>query len=417
MPDDVRHPDRLLMVMPYHQLARKAVEAGFKVWAVWDPALRGEEYLNQVREHCQELLLADFRDEAGLRALIAATARTQGIGRVLHLGTEASMVSVAAVAEALGLSPNPATAISLLNDKAAMRELLNSHDVSVVRAERAGTHAEVRAALCALGLPAIVKPAALSGSRGVALIRDEAELAAWCRRVDEAGLPGPYIVEEYLSGPEFSVETLTVDGVHHVVGVTAKQTSGPPGFVETGHLFPAPLPEQDRTMIESTATALLDLAGYRFGPAHTEVILTPRGPRIVESQARLGGDRIPLLIETATGFDIEAEVFRALAGQPLPPVTAHRLASIGFFQLPPGELESVADLDPLRSLPDVHVLHFPFTPGDTLPCIADSSTRHGYVVVDAPTPRAAAERIAAAQSALRAEVRTKTPHTTEGAAL
>lgn len=416
MPDEVRHQGRLLMVMPYHQLARKAVEAGFKVWAVWDPALRGEEYLNQVREHCQELLLADFRDEAGLRALVARTARAHGIGRVLHLGTEASMAPAAAEAEALGLSPNPARAIGLLNDKAAMRELLNAGKVSVVRAQRAASHAEVRAALRSLGLPAIVKPSELSGSRGVALIRDEGEVETWCGRVDEAGLRGPYIVEEYLSGPEFSVETLTVDGVHHVVGVTAKQTSGPPGFVETGHLFPAPLSEQHRLAIESTATALLDLSGYMFGPAHTEVILTSRGPRIVESQARLGGDRIPVLIEVATGFDIEAAVFRALAGQPLAPVGAHRLAAIGFFQLPAGVLESVSDLDLLRALPYVHVLHFPFEPGDTLPPTADSGTRHGYVVVDAATPEEAAERIAAVQTALRAEVRTGTLREKEGAA-
>src|SRR5690349_2095806 len=110
---------RLLMVMPYSQFVRKAAEAGFEVWAIWDPSLREQAYLDEVAVHAQELLLTDFGDEAGLRALIAETVRAHGIGTVLHLGAEESMPPALAEAEALGVSPNPAAAVGALNDKAA----------------------------------------------------------------------------------------------------------------------------------------------------------------------------------------------------------------------------------------------------------------------------------------------------------
>ncbi|MFE2341152.1 ATP-grasp domain-containing protein [Streptomyces sp. NPDC059431] len=402
-------PDRLLMVMPYSQFVRKAVEAGFTVWSIWDPSLREPAYLDEVALHSEELLLTDFSDTRGLRELITATARANGIGRILHLGSEDTMGVAVEAAEELGLSPNSAAAVHRLNDKAAMRRLLDAAGLSVVRAEAAGSVDDVAAAVASVGggfaAPVIVKPSGASGSRGVALVREAADLDEWAERVTAAGLVGPFLVEEYLEGPEFSVETLTVDGVHHVVGVTAKQTDGPPGFVETGHVHPAPLSSPDESAIRTVVTGLLELAGHRFGPAHTEVILTAAGPRIVESQARLGGDRIPLLVEVATGFDIEAAVFRALAGEPVLVPDPVRTASIGFFRFPAGPLESVAGLEEVRALSYVHALHFPFTPGDELPRTTDSFTRHGYVVVDGASPREAAGRIASVRERLRVVVR------------
>ncbi|MFJ3876040.1 ATP-grasp domain-containing protein [Streptomyces sp. NPDC090077] len=403
-----REPGRLLMVMPYAQLVRKAVEAGFQVWSVWDPALRTPEYLAEVAAHSQHLALVDFGDESALRALVAELAREHDVQHVLHLGSEATMAPVLAEAEALGLSPNTAESVRLLNDKHAMRGLLNAHGVSAVRAHRAETLGEVEPLLAEFGLPAVVKPTNTAGSRGIALVRTAADLAEWTERVKAGGFEGPFIIEDYLEGPEFSVETLTAGGTHHVVGITAKQTTGAPGFVETGHVHPAPLDPADAAAVRDTVTALLDLAGYAFGPAHTEVILTPAGPRIVESQARLGGDRIPLLVEVATGYDIEAAIFRGLAGEDVTAPAPHRYAAIGFFQLPAGRLESVEGLDGLRARDHVHGVHFPYRPGDLLPRTTDSATRHGYAVVDAPTPAEAADRIAAAHTALRTTT-TETP--------
>ncbi|MFD9424973.1 MULTISPECIES: ATP-grasp domain-containing protein [unclassified Streptomyces] len=404
-----RPPRHLLMVMPYHQLVRKAVEAGFRVWSVWDPALREKSYLDEVERHSEELLTADFGDHAALRGVVAEAARRYGIDAVLHLGGEDTMLPVAEEAEALGLAVNPASAVRSLNDKAATRALLNTAGVSVVRAREVTDAAQAADALAEFTLPVIIKPTRLAGSRGIALIRDPADLLEWNARVERDGHRGPYLVEEYLEGPEFSVETLSAGCVHHIVGITAKRTGGAPYFVESGHIHPAPLSAADAEALRATVLELLDLAGYAFGPAHTEVVLTSRGPRVVESQARLGGDRIPLLVDVASGFDIEAGIFRALAGEPLAPPTPVRTAAIGFFQLPPGTVEAAEGTEDIARLPHVHALHFPWRAGDTLPATVSSATRHGYAVVDGATPDEAAERLAEVERLVRSTLRTSAP--------
>src|SRR5262249_35635724 len=144
------------------------------------------------------------------------------------------------VAEELGMAANPASAVRLLNDKLAMRELLREHGVSGVRWVAAPSWRDAAALLEGFELPVVVKPTSLAGSRGVLLLRERAELAAWGRLLDGYGYRGPVLVEEYLRGPEYSVETISVGGVHHVVGVTGKQLGAPPLFIEMGHVHPAP---------------------------------------------------------------------------------------------------------------------------------------------------------------------------------
>ncbi|HZB51152.1 MAG TPA: ATP-grasp domain-containing protein, partial [Mycobacteriales bacterium] len=188
------------------------------------------------------------------------------------------------------------------------------------------------------------------------------------------------LVEEYLRGPEFSVETLTVHGEHHVVGVTRKLLGPLPHFVEQGHLFGEPDTAGTR-QVAALAVELLDAVGYQCGPAHTEVILTADGPRIVESQARLGGDKIPDIVELATGLDLRREIFAALAGRTPRPAPARAVGHIAYLSLPPGVLRSVSGVDEARALDFVHTVSFPFSVGDVIPPTVDSKTRHGFVIL------------------------------------
>ncbi|MFE9255792.1 ATP-grasp domain-containing protein [Streptomyces sp. NPDC006879] len=392
--------NRILMVMPYRQLVEKAVAAGFEVWSIWDPTQQSAAYLRDVAAHSVELLLADFDDERALRRLVRETAVAKDVARVLHLGKEATMLAVAEEAHALGLAPNPPDAVRRLNDKAALRGLLAEHDLSPVRTAVVDGPRQVPEVLDGFGFPAVVKPTRLQGSSGVRLVRGPAELDSWAQEVDALGYTGPVLVEEYLRGAEYSVETLSAEGRHQVIGITAKQTTDAPLFIETGQLFPAPLPADTAAAAAGLVCALLDAAGHRFGPAHTELILTAQGPRIVESQARLGGDRIPHLIRIATGFDIEAAVFELLAGRTVEPGPAARVGAISFFQLEPGTVSRVEGLDAIRALPHVHDLHFPHRVGEVLPHTVNSGSRHGFVVLEAADAVRAAELARTARSQL-----------------
>lgn len=320
---------KLLLVMPYHQFARRGSETGFRIWSVWDPSQLEADFAPRVEEVSEELLLTDFADEVRLRETIARTTHRHGIDAVLHCGHGSSVLPVIEESWRLGLSPNPPEVYERLH-----------------ACERAPAQA-----------------------------------------------------------PRLSVETLTVNGCHHVVGVTAQRTTGPPHFLVTGYLHPAPLTDDERKITEAAVVAWLEAGGYRFGPAHTQVALTPDGPRIVSCRAHLGADRIPLLVEIARGFDFEAAVFTGLLGSPPVVPSASQYAEIGFFQLPEGQLETYTGTEDIAVTPWVRGARFPYTAGDWIPSVSDPRARRGYVVVEGDTPELTHERVAKARRDLIADIR------------
>ncbi|MFC9327592.1 ATP-grasp domain-containing protein [Kitasatospora sp. NPDC057015] len=385
---------RLLMVMPYRQFVQKAQAQGFWVGAIWDSRLETPEYLDEVRELADLFVPADFEDEELLRRTIRTVAQEHGASLIYHIGREDTMVAAYEVAEELKVGLNPAAAIRYLVDKQAMRALLAERGLSPVAFEAAATRQEVPDAVKRIGYPAVVKPAALAGSRGVFLWQEPEDLATWTALVDQYDYQGPFLVEEYLRGPEYSVETLSTDGRHRVVGITEKLLGPPPLFVEVGHVHPAPLPAERVRAIEELTTDLLTACGYRFGPAHTELIWTPNGPRIVESQSRLGGDRIPRIVELAGGLDIEQAIFAGMAGAPVEPPAPTATATVRFFTFPPGRVEEVRGLEAVRRLDFVDELSLRLQPGDTASEVRDSKSRHGHVIVSGATAEEALARCA-----------------------
>lgn len=393
--------DRMLMVLPRARLVRKAVDAGYRVWSVWDPVrCDAAEYRDVVR-YSEEVLTVDVTDESALRALVVRVAREHRVGHVMYLGGGVGMRPVLEEAHRLGLGANPPQAHRLLRDRAALRELLHGHGRLSVRFRRVEQRAELPDTVQELGgHPVVVGSLARDVDRRPVLAPGPGALEAWAGRT-----PGPYLVEEFLAGPQYTVSTLSVDGMHQVVGITATRTGGPPHFVALEYVHPAPLGEREGAEIRSAVCALLDLAGFEHGPADTIVVLTGTGPRIVSSRPGFSRDGIPLLLRLARGIDLEAAFFQTLTlGGCLPHTDAVRTAAAGYFQLPPGRLTAVTGLDDIRALPHVHAVHFPFRPGDLVPGTADGVTVHGFVVVDGADANETAERLATVRRLLNAEV-------------
>ena len=167
---------------------------------------------------------------------------------------------------------------------------------------------EVLRAAERIGFPVVLKPVDLCAGLYVRQVADRAELLAAFDAV--AGFPvnarrqprvPTLLIEELMTGPEVSVETVTVDGTTHVIGVTDKSLGGTTGFVETGHMFPAALDAADA---EKTAVAALEAVGLDRGVAHTELRLTAAGPKVVEVNPRPAGNQITELVRRVTGIDL-----------------------------------------------------------------------------------------------------------------
>lgn len=114
-----------------------------------------------------------------------------------------------------------------------------------------------------------------------------------------------YLMEEYLSGQEFSVELFLNKDKVAFIEVTEKHISKPPFFVELMHVFLTSVDTQYKKQIISVAYKAAQSLGFHNGPLHIEIKLTTSGPRIVEVNGRPGGDSITSdLIKDAYGINI-----------------------------------------------------------------------------------------------------------------
>lgn len=314
----------------------------------------------------------------------------------------------ASIARALRLPGPRPSAMSGVRDKGLQRARLADAGVEVprfrcVRSARAAVDAAV-----ALGLPVVVKPVRGSGSVGVTLCRTTGEVAeragALLRvRMNERGQPLPrrILIEEFLVGREYSVETFN----RSIIGVTTKHLGTLPAFVETGHDHPSTLPASRRERLHDITRRALDALGLGWGPAHVEVRWTARGPRIVEVNPRLAGGHIPALVRLASGLDLIDASVRLVAGrEPLLPRPFRRHASIRFL-LPPedGTFTSTRGLTQARRLPGVVQAQLYRQPGHVVRRQGDFRDRIGHVIAVAATAPAA--RLAAEQARRAIDIR------------
>jgi cysteine synthase/biotin carboxylase len=297
----------------------------------------------------------------------------------------------------LDLPGNTVEAGLRCRDKTRQRRVLADAGVRQPRFFVAGHVDEVADGVRTVGLPCVVKPADESGSSGVRLCRTPVEAEHHAAELltvvtNRRGLPSvpAVLIEEFVDGPEYSVETFSVAGEIRCVGVTAKSVTGGPSFVESGHVFPAPLPGHSAAALTATASAALKAIGFETGAAHTEVKLTDLGPAVVEVNPRPAGGMIPELIRLSSGLDLIEQQVRVTAGLPVEVTTAPiGCAGIRFVLADrPGVLRAVTGLDRAGAVEGVAKVAVTAAPGRRVRRARDAYDRLGYVIARAPDARA-----------------------------
>jgi len=273
--------------------------------------------------------------------------------------SEAQLARTAALASRCGLPfHTPRTALAL-TDKLIQREVLAAAGVQATRCQAVTGPADLAGALRQVGLPAVLKPRAGAGGARTCRVDTAGEAAA---RLEEflaaqrgpAGRPGQgqFVLEELLpgypaaAGPQWgdyvSVESVTCGGVTSHLEVTGKFPLTPP-FRETGYFVPATLGQPLRQAVLGLTGAAVAALGVANGVTHTEVKLTPEGPKIIEVNGRLGG-YVADIVRRARGFDLVRLALAAALGRPpaaalglapAAPLPGYRRHAFQYFILPP----------------------------------------------------------------------------------
>ncbi len=222
---------------------------------------------------------------------------------VCSIASDLATSTISYVSEKLGLTSNDYKDNFMQTNKYAMREAFKKAGISCPA--YAKVNSETNVDTLNLFYPLIVKPTDRSGSRGICKVNNKEELKSAIQDSCNDSYENSAIVEEYISGPEYSCECISYQGRHYFLQFTQKFTTGNPHFIETGHQEPADIPIYYYSGIISDIFQALTALNVKNGASHTEFKLQKDGSiRIIEIGARMGGDCIGSnLVEMSTGFD------------------------------------------------------------------------------------------------------------------
>lgn len=316
---------------PYREYLLSSAAVRHPLW------LFNASELTWQREHVRGGRVLDLLDRDAVLAAARELAATTPVLGVLSWD-EALIVTTAHVAHELGVPGAGITAIEGCRDKFRSRRVLTAAGVVQPRFDFVQDETQAVAAAERIGYPVVVKPRGMGAGIGVVLASDANAVREAFHAAERSSLMGATayqggaLVEEYLTGPEISVDGAVVDGEYTPLFVARKTVGMHPYFEEFGHVVNA----ADELLADPRLLATLALAHraieFRHGVTHTEVKLTERGPVIVEINGRLGGDLIPLLARFATGIEPGAvAVDVALGVHPeVPPGTEGRCVGVRF---------------------------------------------------------------------------------------
>jgi biotin carboxylase len=348
-------------------------------------------------------------------AAIEDIARAEKIAGVMTLCTDAPVRTVAAVAAALGLPAISPTAAANATDKRLMRKALLANGVPVPGFSQVESIGAALAAADAIRYPVALKIACSSGSRGIYRVDTSADLGKRYMQARTYQPHGGLLLEEWMDGPEVSVEGICYGGRVHIIQVTDKLLFTGAYPVEAGHGQPSQLPATTVAQIRVATESGVRALGFNYCAFHAELKITRDGPKIVEIGARLGGDRISThLTPLSTGVNLVRAAIRIAVGEnpDLVPSRARGAAVRYFHAGACGTVERIEGLDKLPTLPGLELLYAaserdgPLVPGFEIGEIRSSLDRYGHVLFSGDSAAQASERAEQAVSMVKFRIRT-----------
>jgi biotin carboxylase len=358
------------------------------------------------------LVTLEFADPLASADTIARFAQRRPIDAVVAVDDQTTVVA-AAISERLGLKANALPAVAAARDKHAMRRLLAQAGLPVPRFSRVSLADDPADSASRVEYPCVLKPLALSASRGVIRADDPGEFVAAFRRIaailESVEMPLPdearraLLVEEFIPGREVALEGLLVGGTLHVLALFDKPDPlDGPFFEETIYVTPSRLDEPTQARIGSVTRDACAALGLTEGPIHAELRLNERGPFVLEIAARSIGGLCSRTLTFGTGLSLEELILCHALGRPLESLERERRAA-GVMMIPiprAGRLAAVRGADEARAVPDVEDVTITMHPGQDVVPLPEGWQYLGFIFARAATPAAVEQALRRAHAQL-----------------
>ena len=361
---------------------KKAMEMGYYVIAAdGDPNATGLQYADKS-------IVVNITSEEDVLQI----AREEQIDGVIHPCSEVSMNVMGRLNDELGLSGISKDAAFRATNKHLMRRAFEMFGAPSPKSFCFDNAEDAWYCFCnELPNDAILKPSRNSGSRGIAKIEkgiSKGNFAELFKRSKSESRDKTVMLEQFIEGPEFSVEIIVWNGQVNVLTITDKVTTEAPYFVELGHNQPSIYPYEIVEEIKMAAVSGVKALDVNNCACHAEVKVQDGKVYIMEIGARLGGDFISTeLTHLSTGIDMVAAAINCALGiEPcLEPLAPKKGVCIRYFCPKPGKLVSIANTEILND-GRVYLWEIYHKEGDTIPEVTSSLCRSGHLIVTEDTP-------------------------------
>lgn len=325
---------------------------------------------------------------------------------VMTVGTDASQ-TVSAVANALGLPGIPFEVAERATDKIKMRRCLKENGVPVPDFRAIWTLEEAQKAVEEMALPLVIKPCDNMGARGVKKVQRREDLEPAFYEAKEASVSGNLIIEEFMDGPELSLDALVFDSRLEVTGIADRIIERTPYFVEVGHTMPSILPQSQQQQAVQLFKDAIKAIGIDIGAAKGDIKITSSGPKVVEIAARLsGGWMSAYTYPLATGINLfKAAIQIALGRWPtdLKPKRSWVAAERALIPVP-GKILSIKGVDEARKIKGIAEVILMKEAGDMVTEQKSNMGKVGYVISVGKTREEAIHRNDMARQTIKIEI-------------
>ncbi len=362
------------------------------------------------------LLTLDFADPDAAASAVATFAGRHPLAAVVGVD-DLTAVAAAAIAERLGLRASAAAAVAAARDKYQMRQCLAAAGVPIPRYRRIALKDDPFLAARGVAFPCVVKPLALSASRGVIRANNVDQFIAAFRRItallarDDVTVSGDaaqfLLAEQYIPGVEVALEGLLMAGTLHPLALFDKPDPlEGPFFEETLYVTPSRLPAETQRAIERVTASACAALGLSEGPVHAELRVNDDGPWVLEVAARSIGGLCSRTLRFGTGMTLEELILRHALGWPIASLARERRpAGVMMIPIPrAGTLRAVRGTDAAAAVAGVEEVTITAHVGQTLVPLPEGWQYLGFIFARAETTEAVEAALRDAHARLAFEI-------------
>ncbi|WP_079528169.1 ATP-grasp domain-containing protein [Halobacillus hunanensis] len=321
-------------------------------------------------------------------------AQAMKIDGVMTAATDYGVLSTAYIAKEMNLPGLKNEVAKVIKNKYIVRrELFRKNVDDVSQYYEISNTDELDEIRNLIKFPVMIKPCDGSGSKATKKVDSYSDLLDACDRAIKASLIGKALIEDFIEGKEYGIESLVYNGKVYVLGVMGKYMTNPPDFAELGHFIPSQLPiERD---VKEVAKNAIEALGINFGAVNMDVLVTKDNRIcIIDIGARMGGNLIGShIIPVGTGVDYMGSLIRASLGDTVDFETQKSGVNVvtKILALDPGEVIGLPNFSIIKEKFGVDIYH-DLKVGSLISEYHNNLDGNGYVVSVAKDIRKAEKR-------------------------